>query len=80
MFYDPLMVPLIFEAYAAYMAELVAAFSPGEVLATATGSAAVTRALAPRLMSDVRYGLTDLNQAMLDYAAARREHVIAAAG
>lgn len=71
-FYDTLMVPLIFEAYAAHMAELVAAFSPGAVLETAAGSGAVTRALAPRLKSDVRYVVTDLNQPMLDYAAARQ--------
>ena len=31
-FYDTLMVPLIFEAYAADMAAHVAAFSPGSVL------------------------------------------------
>jgi len=71
-FYDTLMVPLIFEAYAAHMAELVAAFSPGTVLETAAGSGAVTRALAPRLQSDVRYVVTDLNQPMLDYAAERQ--------
>lgn len=71
-FYDTLMVPLIFEAYAANMAELVAAFSPGAVLETAAGSGAVTRALAPRLKPDVRYVVTDLNQPMLDYAAARQ--------
>ena len=71
-FYDTLMVPLIFEAYAAHMAELVAAFSPGTVLETAAGSGAVTRALAPRLKSDARYLVTDLNQSMLDYAAARQ--------
>ena len=61
-FYDTLMVPLIFEAYAAHMAELVAAFLPDTVLETAAGSGAVTRALAPRLKSDARYVVTDLNQ------------------
>ena len=48
-FYDTLMVPLNFEAHAANMAELVAAFSTGALLETAAGSGAVTRALAPRL-------------------------------
>ncbi len=48
-FYDTLMVPLIFEAYAADLAELVAASSPGSVLETAAGSGVVTRALAPKL-------------------------------
>ena len=71
-FYDTLMVPLIFEAYAADLAELVAASSPGSVLETAAGSGVVTRALAPRLGADARYVVTDLNQPMLDYAATRQ--------
>lgn len=71
-FYDTLMVPMIFEAYAADMAALVAAASPGSVLETAAGSGAVTRALAPRLRADARYTVTDLNQPMLDYAAKRQ--------
>ena len=71
-FYDTLMVPLIFEAYAANMAELVATYSPDVVLETAAGSGAVTRALAPRLKADTRYVVTDLNQPMLDYAEARQ--------
>ncbi len=71
-FYDTLMVPLIFEAYAADMAARVAATSPGAVLETAAGSGVVTRLLAPQLRPDVRYVVTDLNQAMLDYAATRQ--------
>ena len=71
-FYDALMVPLIFEAYAANMAELVAALFPRVVLETAAGSGAVTRALAPKLRPDARYVVTDLNQPMLDYAATRQ--------
>src|SRR3984885_13347856 len=71
-FYDTLMVPLIFEAYAADLAELVAASSPGSVLETAAGSGAVTRALAPKLSADACYVVTDLNQPMLDYAATRQ--------
>ncbi|NTX26009.1 methyltransferase domain-containing protein [Burkholderia pyrrocinia] len=71
-FYDTLMVPLIFEAYAADLAERVAAFSPRSVLETAAGSGAVTRALAPRLDPGTRYVVTDLNQPMLDHAAARQ--------
>ncbi|MDR6885529.1 MULTISPECIES: class I SAM-dependent methyltransferase [Variovorax] len=71
-FYDTLMVPLIFEGYAADMAEIVAAFSPGSVLETAAGSGVVTRALAPRLRAEARYVVTDLNQPMLDYAATRQ--------
>lgn len=71
-FYDTLMVPLIFEAYAAYVAELVAASSPSSVLETAAGSGVVTRALASKLRADARYVVTDLNQPMLDYAASRQ--------
>lgn len=71
-FYDTLMVPLIFEAYAANMAELVVSSSPHAVLETAAGSGAVARALAPRLGADATYVVTDLNQPMLDYAATRQ--------
>ena len=60
--YDTLMVPMIFEAYAADMAELVAASSPGRELETAAGSCVVTRALAPRLKPDARDVVTGLNQ------------------
>ena len=70
--YDTLMVPLIFEAYAGDLAELVAGFSPGSVLETAAGSGVVTRALAPKLGPNARYVVTDLNQPMLDYAASRQ--------
>lgn len=71
-FYDTLMVPLIFAAYAADMAELVAAFFPGAVLETAAGSGVVTRLLAPQLKADACYVVTDLSQPMLDYAATRQ--------
>jgi len=71
-FYDTLMVPLIFEAYAADMAQRVAAMAPGAVLETAAGSGVVTRALAPRLVAGARYVVTDLNQPMLDFAASRQ--------
>ncbi len=71
-FYDRLMVPLIFEAYAVIMADLVAELSPVSVLETAAGSGVVTRALAPRLGVGARYVVTDLNQPMLEYAASRQ--------
>ena len=71
-FYDTLMVPLIFVAYAADLAELVAVSSPGAVLETAAGSGVVTRALAPKNGASARYVVTDLNQSMLDYAATRQ--------
>ena len=68
-FYDVLTVPLIFESYAADMAARVAALAPQAVLETAAGTGAVTRVLAPRLAADARYVVTDLNPAMLNYAA-----------
>ena len=71
-FYDTLMVPLIFQAYADHLAQLVAASAASTVLETAAGSGVVTRALAPQLKADARYVVTDLNQPMLDYAAARQ--------
>jgi ubiquinone/menaquinone biosynthesis C-methylase UbiE len=71
-FYDTLMVPLIFQAYAVDLADRVASSAPGSVLETAAGSGVVTRALAPQLRSDARYVVTDLNQPMLDYAASRQ--------
>ena len=70
--YDRHMVPLIFEGYAEDLARRVAGFSPSAVLETAAGSGVVTRALAPRLSPNARYVVTDLNQPMLDYAAARQ--------
>ena len=71
--YDAYLVPLIFEAFAKDIAERVAALSPRSVLETAAGSGVVARALAPRLDSDARYVVTDLNQPMLDHAARRQE-------
>jgi len=70
--YDRYMVPLIFEPYAVDMARRAASLSPGAVLETAAGSGVVTRALAPRLPQGASYIVTDLNQAMLDYAALRQ--------
>ncbi len=70
--YDRYMVPLIFEAYAADIAQRAAALSPSAVLETAAGSGVVTRALAPRLSPGASYTVTDLNQPMVDYAASRQ--------
>ena len=46
--YDRLMVPLIFEPFAADIAQRAASLSPSAVLEIAAGSGAVTRALASR--------------------------------
>jgi ubiquinone/menaquinone biosynthesis C-methylase UbiE len=70
--YDRLMVPLIFEPYATDLAGRIAEAKPHDVLETAAGTGVLTRALASRLASDVRITATDLNQPMLDQAAARQ--------
>jgi len=70
--YDRYMVPLIFEPFAADLAERAASRSPGAVLEIAAGTGVVTRALAPRLPPSATYIVTDLNQPMLDYAASRQ--------
>jgi ubiquinone/menaquinone biosynthesis C-methylase UbiE len=70
--YDRYMVPLIFEPYAADMAQRAASLSPNAVLEIAAGTGVVTRALAPKLAPGASYTVTDLNQPMLDYAASRQ--------
>src|SRR6516225_3771363 len=66
------MVPLIFEPFAADLAQRAASLSPSAVLETAAGTGVVTRALAPKSSPDASYIVTDLNQPMVDYAASRQ--------
>ena len=68
--YDSHLVPLIFEPYAADLASRVAALEPSRVLETAAGTGVVTRAMARALPAHVDLVATDLNQPMLDRAAA----------
>jgi ubiquinone/menaquinone biosynthesis C-methylase UbiE len=68
--YDSHLVPLIFEPYAADLAKRVAAHHPSRVLETAAGTGVVTRAMAHALPAHVELVATDLNQPMLDRAAA----------
>ena len=70
--YDRYLVPLIFESFARDIAQRIAARSPSAVLETAAGSGVVTRALAPKLVPNASYVVTDLNQPMLDHAAKRQ--------
>jgi ubiquinone/menaquinone biosynthesis C-methylase UbiE len=70
--YDRYMAPLIFEPFAADLAQRAASLSPASVLETAAGTGVVTRALAPKLSPGASYVVTDLNQPMLDYAASRQ--------
>lgn len=69
-FYDQYLVPLIFEPYAADLAERLAARPLSRVLEIAAGTGVVTRAMASALPASVSIVATDLNQAMLDEAAA----------
>jgi ubiquinone/menaquinone biosynthesis C-methylase UbiE len=68
--YGSYLVPLIFEPYAADLANRVAVLNPSRVLETAAGTGVVTRALAYALHTHVDLVATDLNQPMLDRAAA----------
>ena len=68
--YDEYMVPLIFEPYAVDLAARAAVRQPSCLLEIAAGTGVVTRHLARALAPEVRIVATDLNQAMLDRAAA----------
>ncbi|WP_422001269.1 class I SAM-dependent methyltransferase [Reyranella sp.] len=70
--YDRLMVPMLFEPFAADLARRVAARAPSDVLETAAGTGVLTRALAAVLPPATRIVATDLNQPMLDLAARRQ--------
>jgi ubiquinone/menaquinone biosynthesis C-methylase UbiE len=68
--YDRFLVPLIFEPYARDLADRIAAAAPQQVLETAAGTGVLTRAMTSRLADNVRIVATDLNQPMLNQAAA----------
>jgi SAM-dependent methyltransferase len=68
--YDTYLVPLIFEPYAADLANRLASRRVSRVLEIAAGTGVVTRALASGLPENVAILATDLNQAMVDHAAA----------
>jgi ubiquinone/menaquinone biosynthesis C-methylase UbiE len=70
--YDRFLVPLIFESYALDLARRLVKTEPRDVLETAAGTGVLTRAIATRLAGDARIVATDLNQPMLDRAAARQ--------
>jgi SAM-dependent methyltransferase len=73
-FYEEYLVPLIFEPYAGDLASRLAsrqsARKLSRVLEIAAGTGVVTRRLASTLPADVSIVATDLNQPMLDTAAA----------
>ena len=70
--YDRFLVPLIFEACARDLAARVARAEPRDVLETAAGTGVLTRQLASQLPAHARIVATDLNQPMLDLAAAKQ--------
>lgn len=69
--YDTHLVPLIFEPYAADLADRLASRPLTRVLEIAAGTGVVARAMASALPESVSIVATDLNQPMLDHAAAR---------
>lgn len=69
--YDRLMLPLMFEPYAAEIARRMGWLGQGHLLETAAGTGAVTAALVGALPGAVAITATDLNQPMLDRAALR---------
>ena len=70
-FYDRYLGPLLFEPYAADLARRLADLRSGRVLETAAGTGIVTRMLIQTLPEAVAIVATDLNQPMLDFAAAQ---------
>src|SRR5260221_6780727 len=69
--YDRFLGPLIFEPYAADLAARLADLREGPLLEIAAGTGIVTRALARRLAAGIAIVASDLNQAMLDFAASQ---------
>ncbi len=68
--YERYLVPLIFEPYALDLVDRLKPRSPSRVLEVAAGTGVVTRALAAALPETTALVATDLNQGMLDQAAA----------
>ncbi|MGH7584690.1 MAG: class I SAM-dependent methyltransferase [Gemmatimonadales bacterium] len=68
--YQAVLVPLIFEPYAEDLVARLARRSPARILEVAAGTGVVTRRMAAALPANASIVATDLNQAMLDVAAA----------
>lgn len=68
--YETHLVPLIFEPYAADLGKRIASMNVSRILEVAAGTGVVTRALAAVAKGGASIVATDLNQAMLDEAAA----------
>jgi len=70
--YDRHLGPLLFTPYGKDLARRLTGRTAGSVLETAAGSGRVTQELAQALPPEVELIATDLNQAMVDFAQARR--------
>lgn len=70
-FYDRHLGPVMFDAYAALLAERVVVSPPASVLEIACGTGRFTRQLRQRLAPAVRVVATDLNRPMIDLARSR---------
>jgi ubiquinone/menaquinone biosynthesis C-methylase UbiE len=69
--YDRYLGPLLFAPYARALGERLADLKAGAVLETAAGTGIVTEVLVEKLPAVVEIIATDLNQAMVDHAAAK---------
>ncbi|MBZ5504566.1 MAG: class I SAM-dependent methyltransferase [Acidobacteriia bacterium] len=69
--YDRYMAPMFFAPYAADLAERLRNVNAGHLLEIAAGTGVVTRVLARSLPQTVSIIATDLNQPMVDFAAAQ---------
>jgi ubiquinone/menaquinone biosynthesis C-methylase UbiE len=69
--YDRYMAPMFFAPYAADLVERLRNVNAGHLLEIAAGTGVVTRVLARSLPQTVSILATDLNQPMLDFAAAQ---------
>src|SRR5262249_31589932 len=69
--YDRHLGPFLFAPYAQDMAERVARLAPQHLLETAAGTGILTHAMARALPASVAITASDLNQAMVDFAAAQ---------
>lgn len=69
--YDQYMTPMLFAPYAADLGERLKGVKSGDLLEIAAGTGVVTRVLARSLPEAVSIVATDLNQPMVDFAAAQ---------
>jgi ubiquinone/menaquinone biosynthesis C-methylase UbiE len=73
-FYDRYLVPMSFQPFARETALRISRLPVGRVLETACGTGVVTYAMADVLPSGTEIVATDVNQAMVEFAAGKRQH------